>query len=702
MSDPLKKGGRTTVVSSELSDLKFVKLHSPKMKSVYWQHFGFPTNEHDRIITKQNVVCTLCHKVLTNHGNTTNLRAHLQHRHKDIFQKICIENGIRIPPRRPLAKPNNSGMGPGRMSTKRDPLRQKVKIESRESMQDTSNQGSLPGEEPSMLYETMVPMTYDDDDVIDNDHFVKVEVSGNTSVDGLSKVKNANEHSTVEVISMLPKYSTVPNYRSEMGEMVNQYQLQDALVNMVINDVRNVDTLYDQGMSTFIRTLCGNVSLPLDKKIEALIRELHSDKLTTLASQIKMRSQVKPYSLGFEIWKNVENKHFMSIYFNYTTDAPEYNLLNQLYCTVEYNKFTSIDEIFEEFNLENCAAAIVSYEYDDYLKHFLKSKNVPIILSYDVTVDKCLKCVFALPDVASIIDQVKEMIMRYGSEISSKDVDIPTINDEFPWTFYELLKFFSETVSWPEDVDILVSSSKVIVDTLNILAITLDTLKGEEIPHSSMLSPITSKIVNKKLALCETDDEFVANIKTTISRELQDVVIADHHLTIAALLDPRFHRLTTVKNLGKCIQILTNNYNKMHQQDGGNVTVTKDSTENKPATSTSRKSNLEIFFDIQDEPVPSSATQEECNLESDLKRYRTEVYVNLDESPFSWWNKFGHMYGSLKRLAPIYQCMPCVVNMNFKKHVKQQIYEQHKRYMLTGNLIDAILFLHNNNDNKFD
>ncbi|XP_039951667.1 uncharacterized protein LOC120768945 [Bactrocera tryoni] len=700
MSDPLQKSGRMTVVSQELSDLKFVKLHSPKMKSVYWQHFGFPTNEHDRIITKQNVVCTLCHKVLTNHGNTTNLRAHLQHRHKDIFQKICIENGIRIPPRRPLTKAGNGGTGPGRMAVKRDPLRQKVKMECRDTIQDTSNTGSLQGEEPSMLYETMVPMTYEDDDVIDNDHFVKVEVSG--SGNGLKPKSNITEHNTMEVITMNAKYTSGPNYRSEMGEMVNQYQLQDALVNMVINDVRNVDTLYDQGMSIFIRTLCGNVELPSDKKIEELIRELHSDKLTTLSNQIKMHSQIKPYSLGFEIWKNVENKHFMSIYFNYTTDAPEYNLLNQLYFTVEYNKFTSIDEIFEEFNLENCAAAIVSYEYDDYLKHFLKSKNIPIILSYDVTVDKCLKLVFSLPDVISIIDQVKEMIMRYGSEISSKDVDIPTINDEFPWTFYELLKFFSETVSWPEDVDILVASSKVIVDTLNILAITLDTLKGEEIPHSSMLSPITSKIVNKKLALGDTDDELVANIKTTISSELQNVVIADHHLTIAALLDPRFHRLTTVKNLGKCIQILTSKYNQMHQQDVGTIAMTKDTIEHKPATSTSRKSNLEIFFDIQDEPAPISVPQEDCNIENDLKRYRTEVYVNLDESPFSWWNKLGHVYGSLKRLAPIYQCMPCVVNMNFKKPVKQQIYEQHKRFMLTGTLIDAILFLHNNNDNKFD
>ncbi|XP_067621983.1 E3 SUMO-protein ligase ZBED1 [Eurosta solidaginis] len=697
MSESLQKYGRVTAVKAEVEDLKFVKLHSPKMKSVYWQHFGFPTNEDDRIITKQNVVCTLCHKVLTNHGNTTNLRAHLQHRHKDIFQKICIENGIRVPPRRPVVKQQT---GANRMTAKRDPLKQKVKIEARESIQDTSNTASFTAEEPSMLYETMVPMTYDDDDVIDNDHFVKVEVSGNTS--GMSKTKrSANNNSSVEVIGLERKYYPSQN-RSDMGEMVNQYRLQDALVNMVINDVRNVDTLYDQGMSTFIRTLCGNVTLPADKKIESLIRELHSDKLTTLANQIKMRSQVKPYSLGFEIWKNVENKHFMSIYYNYCTDAPNYNLLNKLYCTVEYNKFTSIDEIFEEFNLENCAAAIVSYDYDDYLKHFLKTKDIPIILSYDVTVDKCLKSVFDLPDVASIFDQVKEMIMRYGTEISSKDVEIPTLNEEFPWTFYELLKFFSETVSWPEDVDILVASSKAIVDTLNILAMTLDTLKGEEIPHSSMLSPITSKIVNKKLSLCATDDEFAANLKNTISRELQDVVISDYHLTIAAMLDPRFHRLTPVKNPAKCVQILTNQYNKMHQKNDTDVPATKNEVENKPVTSSSRKSNLELFFDLQDDPAPTTIPQEDCNVENDLKRYRTEVYANLDESPFLWWNKLGHMYACLKRLAPIYQCIPCVVNMNFKKPVKQQIYEQHKRYMLTGSLIDAILFLHNNNENKLD
>ena len=102
---------------------------------------------------------------------------------------------------------------------------------------------------------------------------------------------------------------------------------------------------------------------------------MHSDKLTTLADQIKVHSQIKPFSLGFELWTNVEQKNFLSIFFNYTTDAPDYNLVNQIYCTIEYNKFTAIDSIFEEFNLQNCTAAILNCDHDDYLKHFLNSKG---------------------------------------------------------------------------------------------------------------------------------------------------------------------------------------------------------------------------------------------------------------------------------------------------------------------------------------
>lgn len=100
-----------------------------------------------------------------------------------------------------------------------------------------------------------------------------------------------------------------------------------------------------------------------------------------------------------------------------------------------------------------------------------------------------------------------------------------------------------------------------------------------------------------------------------------------------------------------------------------------------------------MFFDIQDSTTSMSTTND-STVEADLERYRNEVYVSLDESPSLWWAKVGAVYGSLKQVALTYQCVPCVVNMNFKKSLKQQISEHLKRFMLTGNLIDAILFLH--------
>ncbi|XP_075151449.1 DNA replication-related element factor [Haematobia irritans] len=689
MSDPLQDG----VTSPHISSLKFAKLHSPKMKSVYWRHFGFPTSEDDCIITKQSIVCTLCHKVLTNHGNTTNLRAHLQYRHKEMFDLLVQENGIRVPPRKPT-----STKSPAKM--KREPKKPKIKMEySPPTLHSTiSNEsaGNDEHDEQSILYESVVPMTYDDDDVIDSNHFTKIEVSNAndikaTSCSDLLTVNNRNERKFC--------ITTSSGSNIEHDFAIDEYQMLEALANLVVNDLRNVESLYDEGMTKFIRTLCGNVSVPALKKVETYIKEVHSDKQTTLADQIKVHSQIKPFSLGFEIWENVEQKHFLSIYFNYATEAPDYNLVNQIYCTIEYNKFTVIDTIFEDFNLNNCTAAIVNCDYDEYLKHFLNEKNIPVILSYDTIVNHCIKNVMELPGVASIIEEIKDTLMRYHLEISSKGVEIPQVCSDFPWTYYELLKFFSETLSWPEDVEALVASSKIVYDILSTLAVTMDTLTGEEIPLSSMLSPITSKVLSKRLLFNEGDDNFAATIKDTISTTLDKLILSDIHLTISALLDPRFHRLINISNYNACVQILTEKFDRIVDSQG--ISPSKPSPKPNCGVKTSpghmsKKSNLELFFDLNESPVEQPTTHEPSNVETDLKRYRSDVYVTLDESPFLWWNRMSHMYSTLKHLAVQYQCLPCVVNMNYKKSIKQQIEEHQKRFMLTGNLIDAILFLHYN------
>lgn len=242
--DPLQESASNPHITS----LKFAKLHSPKMKSVYWRHFGFPTNEDDCIITKQNVVCTLCHKVLTNHGNTTNLRAHLQYRHKEMFDLLVQENGIRVPPRKPTAIKTTPKL-------KREPKKPKIKMEySPPSNESAGNDDHE--EEQSILYESVVPMTYDDDDIIDSNHFTKIQVS------------NANDIKTSP--STERKYCITSGANNIEHELViDDFHMLEALANLAVNDIRNVESLYDEGMAKFIRNLCGNISVPVQKKVRS-------------------------------------------------------------------------------------------------------------------------------------------------------------------------------------------------------------------------------------------------------------------------------------------------------------------------------------------------------------------------------------------------------------------------------------------------
>ncbi len=57
----------------------------PKKKctSEIWQYFGFDREE----VSQMQVLCKSCRKtVVTSRGNTTNLRSHLEHNHRELFE----------------------------------------------------------------------------------------------------------------------------------------------------------------------------------------------------------------------------------------------------------------------------------------------------------------------------------------------------------------------------------------------------------------------------------------------------------------------------------------------------------------------------------------------------------------------------------------------------------------------------------------
>ncbi|XP_017005665.2 uncharacterized protein Dref [Drosophila takahashii] len=691
----------------DVSQLNFSKLYSPKMKSVYWRYFGFPSNDNNEVITKQNVVCIKCHKVLTNHGNTTNLRAHLQHRHKDLFKSLCQEHDIHVPPRK---TPRNVTHPP---LSKRNVSSRRVKLEfinnrnhdnaSDEELDEAAvataaMQAEEDASSQTMLYETMVPFTYDE-----AENLVEEEEQQQRLV---MEPKYGRKRKLATPSSALMHGRPI---KHEDGGYTNIANLSEALTDIVIKDLRNVDFLYDAGFSDFVRQAMGSsAAMPEPHKIESLINEMHASKFLEIGEMTREFTSEKPFSLAFEQWINVEQRRFLSIYHHYLDEETQ-SARSMLYATVEYTDYIVFDDLLTDFYLANCTLAIINYDEEEDLLHtYLREKNIPIALCYVSVIDKCLRRVFELEEVATLIEQVKDLMQRHSSEIASKVAEgpLPTYNEHFPWTLYEMLKFFAESISWSEDMDQLVLSAKTVTEALSALVIALDTLRGEDIPLSSMLSPITSKILIKKLGIAEQDDPLMMNVKRTISAVLQAHVISNDNLTAAALLDPRFHRLTTIDNLERTVRMLTQQYNKnfgtLGDGESNEVAATSSvvAVKTEPragGSNAARKSKLELLFDIAEIPSPPKRDAD-SSVETDLKRYRNEVVVQLDESPIEWWLKMGHIYGTLRDLSSLYHSVPGVVSLSFKKALRDQIYDFNKRFMLTGSLIDAILFLHHHNN----
>lgn len=68
---------------SNVETVNYQKLVVPKrMHSPYWKYFGFPASDVGVILTQDRIICILCKKQFAYKSNTTNLRVHLQSRHK--------------------------------------------------------------------------------------------------------------------------------------------------------------------------------------------------------------------------------------------------------------------------------------------------------------------------------------------------------------------------------------------------------------------------------------------------------------------------------------------------------------------------------------------------------------------------------------------------------------------------------------------
>lgn len=206
--------------------LNFSRINVPKMKSVFWKYFGFPSNENGSIITKQNVVCVLCKRVLTNHGNTTNLRAHIQSSHKQIFSEICQTHSIKVPLRKP------------------PPKKPKIVLETKQQITNNFKKELFTEYKTSEIDCDEESLAYLDESCIAFDEVID------------KKPKKSEGSDTLEVQTL--------DYPSVAIELDSNH-FTKSLATMLIKDLRNVSILYDKGMSEFLTA--NGIDIPSECKV---------------------------------------------------------------------------------------------------------------------------------------------------------------------------------------------------------------------------------------------------------------------------------------------------------------------------------------------------------------------------------------------------------------------------------------------------
>jgi len=217
----------------------------------------------------------------------------------------------------------------------------------------------------TMLYETMVPFTYDEaDNLVEEEERLVMEPK-------YSRKRKVATPSGALMHGRAIKhedggYSSVPNIAN----------LAEALTDIVIKDFRNVECLYDAGFSEFVRQAMGNSSpLPEPHKIESLLNEMHASKFLEIGEMTREFTSEKPFSLAFEQWINVEQRRFLSIYHHYLDEETQ-SARSMLYATVEYTDYIVFDDLLTDFYLANCTLAIINYEEDEDLLHtYLREKS---------------------------------------------------------------------------------------------------------------------------------------------------------------------------------------------------------------------------------------------------------------------------------------------------------------------------------------
>ncbi|XP_045196628.2 uncharacterized protein LOC123551627 [Mercenaria mercenaria] len=719
-----------------------------KVKSSVWEFFGFYKDDFGHL-DKSRAICKLCRKGTNYSGNTTNLRTHIVHHHKDVAALPDVNYS-----RAQLSRSTPSHNQEGNFGS------------SVFNQMHTSPDGYSQTTPPKLQRQILL-----------DEIFVQPlssELSGNLSRSATQQNTWVMETATGLVDSHTVFSKDSPAQDNSSGSFADSEaesygsiaSVKDAVFETVIQDLIPIEAVDSSRFKKLISTGKKLPIVPSSCDISDLITRRYSELQVVINNEL-LKGIHK--SLKLELWKSCD-----ITYLTVSVQALFDNWKMRCYAlkTVELHENFSLKEVKEVLG-ENTTGLNVDNilsEENDIIENFADENGCVYLVTLCNTIDKVAKLCIEENIGKKLVKKVQKIVKLLTENQEARSVfhekqnvlQLPTkslvhCNNRI-WTrclatFESVLEQSNAIIATFNDprvkaldmVDQFTSGDFALIQTFINMLVPLKTAltltKDMKHPTVAVILPVLKKL-EMSLADRETDSQQVVELKIKMVRTLKqhyEVTDRRHFLLLCSLLDPRFKGLKFVcqsdqdvayEQLKQGALELKNTFkttegtesDQMDKYVVVKVEVSDDYPDNE-ATGSDRYSrnseeadgNSDLHQRAKRQKLMDNAPKacenaaddwfadviqeikdgqpEEDSVTVEINRYKGEIQISSGSSPLAWWRDRQKSFPLLSQIAKRYVSVPALLGT--KDETTERWYRR-QRGCIPVHLVDPVVFLHAN------
>lgn len=722
-----------------------------KVKSSVWEFFGFYKDDYGNL-DKSRAICKLCRRGTNYSGNTTNLRTHIVHHHKNVAALPDFNYS-----RAQLSRSTTSQSQEANFSA--------TFLNQIATSPDGYSHTTTPKMQRQMVFdEILIPPLSSD-------------ITGSLNRNPTQQNAWVMETATGLIDSQAVYNKESPGQENSSGSFADSEtesyggptSIKDAVFETVIQDLIPIETVDSPRFKKLISAGKRHFLIQSSKDISNLILKRHSELKEIISNEL-LQSNYK--SLKIEIWRSCDFSYMtVSIQALFDNWKMRCYVLN----TMELQDRFSEKDLGEMLDKGKGGIAleekVILSDENSVIEKLADVKKCMHIVALCNVIDKVANLCIKENVGKSLIRKVQKVVRFFNENKDAKAifsekqkilhlpdkclVDCNEKNWETCLTSFEhileqsnavIASFNDAKVQAVGPSDELSSSDFALLQTFINMLVPLKTAltltKDMKYPTAAVILPVLKKL-ELSMACRETDSQQVVDLKTKMVAVLKQSYEAQdkkQFLLLCSLLDPRFKGLkfvsqsdqdvayehlkreaigvrskrrsageTDTQMSDKCIVKIEvcddytdsqgtafDTYLKNSEEAEGSSSMHQKAkrqklSEKAPKATCSDSATDDWFADVIQEVKEGKS--EEDSVVMEISQYKGEMQISSASSPLSWWRDRQKSFPLLSRVAMRYVSVPALQGT---KDVISEKWYRRQRSCISPHLVDPIIFLHAN------